>query len=76
MEELRSITRDSKDDLSKALDEMEGYANLLGAFEEKIREAEDAKMYAEKERDIAINDVKVIRQRYINILGNGKGLEG
>jgi hypothetical protein len=75
LEELRGITKDSKDDLKKALDEMEGYANLLTAFEEKIHEAEEAKILAEKERDNAINDVKVIRQRYINILGSGKGFE-
>jgi hypothetical protein len=55
---------------------MEGYANLLSAFEEKIKEAEEARIQAEDERDNAINDVKIIRQRYINILGNGKGLEG
>lgn len=54
---------------------MEGYANLLCAFEEKIREAEDAKFNAEKERDNAINDVKIVRQRYINIVGGGKGIE-
>jgi hypothetical protein len=49
---------------------MEGYADLLAAFESKIKEAEDAKFNAEKERDNAINDVKVIRQRYINIIGD------
>jgi len=49
---------------------MEGYADLLAAFENKIKEAEDAKFNAEKERDNAINDVKVIRQRYINIIGD------
>ena len=54
---------------------MEGYANLLCAFEEKIKESEDARIQAEDERDIAINDVKVIRQRYNNILGNGKGFD-
>lgn len=69
------MTKESKEDLKKALDEMEGYAHLLSAFEEKIREAEDAKLNAERERDNAINDVKEIRQRYIKILGSNKGFE-
>jgi hypothetical protein len=51
---------------------MEGYGSLLNTFEEKIRTAEDAKKLAEKERDEALSDVKVMRQRYINILGNEK----
>ena len=72
LEELRAISQESKDDLNKALEEMEGYAQLLSAFEEKIRIAEEGKKAAEKERDDAYNDVKVIRQRYINILDNEK----
>ncbi len=49
---------------------MEGYAQLLVAFEDKIKEAEAAKIQAEKEREEAIEEVKKIRQRYINILDN------
>jgi hypothetical protein len=51
---------------------MESYAELLNTFETKIKLAEEAKYKAEKERDDALSDVKVIRQRYINILGNEK----
>ena len=35
----------------------------------KIKEAENQKINAENERDKAINDVREIRQRYINIMG-------
>ena len=73
MNELKSISKDSKDDLKKALEEMEGYANLLIAFEEKIKVAEDNKLQAEKEKEEAIDEVKKIRQRYINILDSKTG---
>ena len=74
MEELRSLSIDSKEDLRKALEEMEGYANLLALFEEKIKIAEACKIQAEKEKNDAIEETKRIRQRYINILDN-KSLE-
>ena len=48
---------------------MESYSEYLQALEMKIKEAEDAKMMAENERDNAFKEVKTIRQRYINILG-------
>jgi len=51
---------------------MELYANLFEKFEEKIKQAEEAKIKAENERDISINDTKVIRQRYINLIGAEK----
>ena len=51
---------------------MEAYSNLLQSLESRIKEAQDAKEKAENERDNAINDVKTIRQRYINILGENK----
>ncbi len=56
--------------MGKALEEMESYAELLAAFEERIKMSDLAKLNAEKERDEAIEDVKKIRQRYINILDN------
>ena len=42
---------------------MEGYSTLLE--QEKIRKTEE-------ERNNAVNDVKTIRQRYINMLGEEK----
>ena len=49
--------------------EMEGYSELLMTLESKVKEAELAKKNAEIERDKAVNDVKTIRQRYIDIMG-------
>jgi len=34
---LKNLSRESKEDLKKALEEMEGYSNLLVAFEQKIK---------------------------------------
>ena len=51
------------------MNEMEAYSEILQALEMKIKEAENQKINAENERDKAINDVREIRQRYINIMG-------
>ena len=71
-DDLKELSEESKSDLIKALGEMEAYSNLLQNLETRIKEAQDAKEKAENERDNAINDVKTIRQRYINILGENK----
>jgi len=51
------------------MNEMELYSELLQTLEMKVKDAENKKLNAENERDKAINDVKEIRQRYINIMG-------
>ena len=66
---LKILSEESKSELSKAMNEMESYSELLQTLEMKIKEAETKKNIAENERDKAINDVKEIRQRYINIMG-------
>lgn len=68
MAELRDLTKESKEDLAKALAEMDEYNNIIIAMEEKVKSADEDKINAQKERDQALNDVKVIRQRYINII--------
>ena len=66
---LKMLSEESKDQLSKAMSEMESYSEILQTLEMKIKEAESQKTNAENERDKAINDVREIRQRYINIMG-------
>ena len=66
---LKSMSEESKNELSKALNEMELYSELLQTLEIKVKDAESKKITAENERDKAINDVREIRQRYINIMG-------
>ena len=66
---LKNMSEESKNELSKALNEMELYSELLQTLEMKVKEAENKKINAENERDKAINDVREIRQRYINIMG-------
>ena len=66
---LKMLSEESRGELSKAMSEMESYSELLQTLEMKIKEAESQKINAENERDKAINDVREIRQRYINIMG-------
>ena len=66
---LKILSEESKAELSKAMNEMESYSELLQTLEMKIKEAEILKINAENERDKAINDVREIRLRYINIMG-------
>ena len=64
-DELNKIIEEREKQLLQAMGEMEGYSTLLEQIEERIRKAEE-------ERDKAVNDVKTIRQRYINMLGEEK----
>ena len=68
---LKILSEESKDELTKAMHEMELYSQLLQTLENKITIAEKDKKNALNERDKAINDVKILRQRYINIMGDG-----
>ena len=70
---LKLLSEETKSQLSKAMNEMEAYSEILQALEMKIKEAENQKINAENERDKAINDVREIRQRYINIMGEKYG---
>lgn len=63
------MSEESKNELTKAMNEMELYSELLQTLEMKVKDAENKKINAENERDKAINDVREIRQRYINIMG-------
>ena len=70
---LKMTSEEIRSQLSKAMNEMESYSELLQTLEMKIKQAESQKINAENERDKAINDVKEIRQRYINIMGEKYG---
>lgn len=70
---LKVLSEESKGELGKAMHEMEMYAQILETLESKAKQAEYDKINAENERDKAINDVKEIRQRYINIMGEKYG---
>ena len=67
-EDLKLLSEESKNELTKAMHEMELYSELLQTLENKIAEKE--KKLAFNERDKALNEVKILRQRYINIIGN------
>ena len=69
-DDLKILSEESKNELTKAMHEMELYSELLQTLENKINIAEKEKTIAFNERDKAINDVKILRQRYINIMGD------
>jgi len=68
---LKLLSEESKNELTKAMHEMELYSQLLQTLENKLTIAENDKRNALNERDKAINDVKALRQRYINFMGDG-----
>ena len=68
---LKLLSEESKNELTKAMHEMELYSQLLQTLENKLSIAENDKRNALNERDKAINDVKALRQRYINFMGDG-----
>lgn len=70
MLEFKNASKLSSEQLKTALDEMGNYGVVLSGLEEKMKKLEDARFQAEKERDLARNEVNEIRQRYINIMGS------
>ncbi|OMJ67137.1 hypothetical protein SteCoe_35787 [Stentor coeruleus] len=48
--------------------EIENYANILAALEEKIAENEDRMLQVEVERDKIKAEIKIVRNRYINMI--------
>lgn len=48
--------------------EIENYANILAALEEKIAENEDRMLQVEVERDKIRAETKIVRSRYINLI--------
>jgi hypothetical protein len=68
--EFKNAAKLSSEQLKTALDEMGNYGIVLSGLEEKMKKLEDARFQAEKERDLARNEVNEIRQRYINIMGS------
>ena len=67
---LKLLSEESKNELTKAIHEMELYSQLLQTLENKVTIAENDKKKAINERDKAINYAKMLKQRYINIIGN------
>jgi len=54
--------------MHKAILDMEGYAQLLNQFENKVKDADEERAIAVEQRDKAIEEVKQIRQKYITLL--------
>lgn len=48
---------------------MANYHKILETLENNVKQISSEKDRAERERDKAIYEVKVVRQRYINIVG-------
>lgn len=72
LEECRREARNSRDEVSKVCSEIENYARILEAMEEKLTEAENRTMTAEQRRDEAVGQMQVVRQRYIAMIASSK----
>ena len=70
--DFKNAAKCSSEQLKTALNEMNSYGLVLQGLEEKMKRLEDARIYAEKERDIAKDEMSLLRQRYINLCSDSK----
>mmetsp|Transcript_23264 Transcript_23264/g.26395 ORF Transcript_23264/g.26395 Transcript_23264/m.26395 type:complete len:1389 (+) Transcript_23264:288-4454(+) len=68
LEECKNAAISSKQEVKRVFVEMDNYAKILEAMQTKMAQLEGEKTKAELERNEAIEEIKGIRQRYINML--------
>jgi len=61
--------QEAKVEAQTAYKGLESYQVILTKFEENLKAAMKNKEAAELERDKALNEIRVVRQRYISIVG-------
>jgi hypothetical protein len=61
--------QEAKVEAQTAYKGLESYQVILTKFEENLKAAMKNKEAAEQERDKALNEIRVVRQRYISIVG-------
>ena len=66
---VRKKYADAKGEAQTAYKGLENYQVILGKFEENLKDAMRAREVAEKERDKALEEVRLVRQRYVKIVG-------
>ena len=69
MESIKVKFQEAKVEAQQAYKGLEQYQVILSKFEQNLENALDQKRAAELERDNAMNEVRVVRQRYISIVG-------
>ena len=70
--DFKNAAKNSSEQLKTALNEMNSYGLVLQGLEDKMKRLEDARISAEKERDIAKDEMSLLRQRYINLCSDSK----
>ena len=68
-EQLKKKYNDAKGEAQTAYKGLENYQVILAKFEENLKNQIKAKEAAEIERDKALNEMRLVRQRYITIVG-------
>ena len=61
--------QEAKVEAQTAYKGLESYQVILSKFEENLKNTMKSKEAAEMERDKALNEIRVVRQRYISIVG-------
>ena len=70
LEECKLEAMDSRQEVAKVCAEIENYASILEAMEEKLIEAEERVKICEQQKEEAVAEVKAVRQRYINMISS------
>ena len=69
VESFKKKYQEAKVEAQTAYKGLENYQVILTKFEENLQNALKSKESAELERDKALNEIRVVRQRYISIVG-------
>lgn len=72
LEECRKEAMTSREEVSRVYSEIENYARILEAMEDKLAEAENRTKSAEKRKSEMVSQMEDVRQRYIAIIASSK----
>ena len=68
-EAVKKKYADAKGEAQTAYKGLENYQVILAKFEDNLKSALKAKEVAESERDKALEEIRLVRQRYVKIVG-------
>ncbi len=68
-EKYRKKYEDMQKQVADAYRDMENYSLVLERLEVKVNKLEEEKMALVREKDRALKEVKIVRQRYVDIVG-------
>ena len=68
-EKYRKKYEDMQKQVADAYRDMENYSLVLERLEVKVNKLEEENMALVREKDRALKEVKIVRQRYVDIVG-------